>query len=51
LNGMFQTKHEAGIKLNFFKYSDSKRYLGELDILKYSKNNKPHMTSFLVSKP
>ncbi len=23
LNGMFQTKHKAGIELNFFEYSDS----------------------------
>jgi hypothetical protein len=25
LNGMFQTKHKAEIKLKFFEYSDSKR--------------------------
>jgi hypothetical protein len=35
LNGMFQTKHKAGIELNFFKYSDSKRYLVEPDIVEY----------------
>ncbi len=26
LNGIFQTKHKARIELNFFEYSDSKRY-------------------------
>jgi hypothetical protein len=31
LNGMFQTKHKAGIKLNFFEYFNSKRYLVEPD--------------------
>ncbi len=41
LNGMFQTKCKAEIKLNFFEYSDSKRYLAEPDIVKYDKNNKP----------
>jgi hypothetical protein len=38
LNGMFQTKRKAGIELNFFEYSDSKRYLVEPDIVKYDKN-------------
>ncbi len=41
LNGMFQTKRKAEIKLNFFKYSDSKRYLEEPDIVEYNKNDKP----------
>jgi hypothetical protein len=41
-NGMFQIKGKAGIELNFFEYSDNKRYLVEPDILKYSENNKPH---------
>ncbi len=39
-NGMFQTKHKAEIGLNFFEYSDSKRYLAEPDIIEYDKNNK-----------
>jgi hypothetical protein len=38
---MFQTKHKAGIELNFFEYSDSKRYLVEPDIVEYDKTNKP----------
>jgi hypothetical protein len=40
-NGMFQTKHKAEIELNFFEYSNSKRYLAEPDIVKYDKNNRP----------
>jgi hypothetical protein len=39
-NGMFQTKHKTEIKLNFFEYSNSKRYLAEPDIVEYNKNNK-----------
>ena len=31
----------AETKLNFFGYSDSKRYLAEPDIVEYDKNNKP----------
>ncbi len=38
---MFQTKCKAEIKLNFFEYSNSKRYLVETDIVEYDKNNKP----------
>jgi hypothetical protein len=37
LNGMFQTKRKAEIELNFFEYSDSKRYLAEPDIVEYDK--------------
>jgi hypothetical protein len=39
---MFQTKRKAGIELNFFEYSSSKRYLAELDVAEYNKNKKPH---------
>ncbi len=38
---MFQTKRKAEIELNIFKYSNSKRYLAELDIIEYDQNNKP----------
>ncbi len=38
---MFQTNRKAGIELNFFKYSNSKRYLAERDIIENNKNNKP----------
>ena len=40
-NGMFQTKHKAEIELNFFEYSDSRRYLAAPDIVEYDKINKP----------
>jgi hypothetical protein len=38
---MFQTKRKAEIELNYFKYSDSKKYFTEPDNLEYNKNNKP----------
>jgi hypothetical protein len=50
LNGMFQTKHKAGIELNFFEYSDSKRYLIEPDIVKYDENSKPQYDLILGTK-
>jgi hypothetical protein len=34
-NGMFQTKQKAEIELNFFEYSNCKRYLAEPDIVEY----------------
>ncbi len=34
-NGRFQTKRKAEIELNFFEYSDSKRYLVAPDIVEY----------------
>jgi hypothetical protein len=47
---MIQTKHKAEIELNFFEYSDSKRYLAEPDIVKYDKNNKPQYDLILGVK-
>jgi hypothetical protein len=47
---MFQTKQKAEIKLNFFKYSDSKRYLAEPDIVEYDKNNRPQYDLILGVK-
>jgi hypothetical protein len=41
LNGMFQTKRKAEIELNFFEYSNSKRYLAEPNIVEYDKNTRP----------
>ena len=41
LNGRFQTTRKAEMELNFFEYSDSKRYLAEPDIVEYDKNTKP----------
>jgi hypothetical protein len=40
-NGMFQTRRKAEIGLNFYEYSNSKRYLMEPDIVEYDMNNKP----------
>jgi hypothetical protein len=52
LNRMFQTKHKAEIELNFFEYSNSKRYLAEPDrLLSMTRVIGHSMTSFLVSKP
>jgi hypothetical protein len=33
-NGIFQTRHKAWVELNFFKYSDSKRFYVEPDMVK-----------------
>ena len=41
LNGIFQTKPKARVKLNFFDYSDSKRYYSEPNVVEYEKNSKP----------
>ena len=38
---MFQTKQKAEIELNFFEYSNTKRYLASPDIVEYNKFNKP----------
>jgi hypothetical protein len=41
LNGRFQTTRKAEIELNFFEYSDSKRYLAAPDIVEYKQINRP----------
>ena len=41
LNGIFQTRRKARMELNFFEYSDSKRYHVEPDVVEYDKDNKP----------
>jgi hypothetical protein len=50
LNGIFQTKHKAEIELNFFEYSDSKKYLAKPDIVEYDKNNRPQNDLILGAK-
>ncbi len=50
LNGMFQTKCKAGIELNFFEYSDGKRYLVEPDTVKYGENTKQQYDLILGTK-
>jgi hypothetical protein len=41
LNGIFHTKLKARVELNFFDYSDSKRYYAEPDVVKYDEDSKP----------
>jgi hypothetical protein len=41
-NGIFQTKRKARVELNFFDYSNSKRYYSEPDdVVEYNKDSKP----------
>jgi hypothetical protein len=40
LNGVFQTRHKARVKLNFFEYSDIKRFYAEPDVVVYDKDSK-----------
>jgi hypothetical protein len=49
-NRIVQTKCKAGIELNFFEYSDSKRYLVQPDIVEYGENNKPQYDLILGTK-
>ncbi len=49
-NGMFQTKCKAEIELNFFEYSNSKRYLMEPDIVEYDKCYRPQYDLILGVK-
>jgi hypothetical protein len=41
LNRIFQTRRKAQVELNFFEYSDSKRYHVEPDVVEYDENNRP----------
>jgi hypothetical protein len=41
LNGIFQMSHKARVELNFFEYSDSKRFHVEPDVVEYNKDSKP----------
>ncbi len=47
---MFQTKRKAEIELNFFEYSNSKRFLEKPDIVEYIKINKPQYDLILGVK-
>jgi hypothetical protein len=51
LNGRFQTKQKPEIELNFFEYSNSKRYHAAPDIVEYDKINKPQYDIILGVKP
>jgi hypothetical protein len=46
----FQTTQKAEIELNFFEYSNSKRYLTAPDITEYNKINKPQYDIILGVK-
>jgi hypothetical protein len=46
-NGIFQTKRKAQIELNFFEYSDSKKFYSEPDVIKYDKSSKPQFDLIL----
>jgi hypothetical protein len=50
MNGTFQTKHKANIELNLFKYSESRRYLAEPDIVEYDEDNEPQYDLILGVK-
>ncbi len=50
-NGIFQTKRTARVELNFFDYSDSKRYYSEPDVVEYRKDSKPQYDLILGNKP
>ncbi len=39
-NGIFQMQGKAWVELNFFKYSDSKRFHTEPDVVEYNKDSK-----------
>ncbi len=41
LNGIFQMQCKARVVLNFFEYTDSKRFRVEPDVVKYNKDGKP----------
>ncbi len=49
-SGRFQTTRKAEIELNFFEYSDSKRYLAAPDFVEYSKINRPQYDIILGVK-
>ncbi len=49
-SGRFQTTKKAEIELNFFEYSNSKRYLAAPDIVEYSEINTPQYDIILGAK-
>ena len=48
--GGFRPQRKAEIELNFFEYSDSKRYLAAPDIVEYDKFNRPQYDIILGVK-
>ncbi len=49
LNGIFQTRRKARVELNFFEYSDSKRYHVETDVVEYDEINRPQYDFILCT--
>jgi hypothetical protein len=49
-SGRFQTTRKAEIELNFFEYSNSKRYLAAPDIIEFNKINRPQYDIILGVK-
>ncbi len=49
-NGIFQTMCKARVELNFFDYSDSKRYYSQPDVVEYKKGSKPQYDLILGTK-
>ena len=47
LNGIFQTKRKAWVELNFFEYSDRKRFYVEPNVVEYNKDSKPQLNLIL----
>jgi hypothetical protein len=47
LNGRFQTTQKAEMELNFFEYSNSKRYIAAPDTIEYDMINKPRYDTIL----
>jgi hypothetical protein len=41
LNGIFLSRGKSRVELNFFEYSDSKRYHVDSDVVKYDEINRP----------
>jgi hypothetical protein len=41
LNGIFLTRCKTRVELNFFEYSDGKRFYSEPDVVEYNKDSKP----------
>ncbi len=50
LNGNFQTERTARVELNFFDYSDSKRYYSEPDVVEDDKDSMQQYDLILGTK-
>jgi hypothetical protein len=50
LHGIFQTRCKARVKLNFFDYSESKRFYMEHDVVEYDKDSKLQYDLILGTK-